>query len=134
MDFRSEKDVLSRKLDELVAIIKELKLNPHGLFDKIDVNHNNIIDFNEFSAFVASIAPKYTNDEILQVFKLLDSDKDGLISTKEFTQGILSKLPAQGQNQPSERARRNIENLANYMKEKKISPEQLVQLGNTDKQ
>jgi len=62
VDYRSEKDVLSRKLDEVVAIIKELKLNPHTLFSEIDVNHNNTIDFNEFSDFMARIAPKYTNN------------------------------------------------------------------------
>ena len=108
----------------MVAIIKELKLNPKTLFDKIDINHSNSIDYNEFAAFMASIAPKYTNNEILQIFKLLDTNKDDKISTQEFTAGILSKLPNEAQNHiPSARAKRNIETLVNYMREKKVTAE-----------
>ena len=57
-------------------------MNPQTLFDKIDVNHSNSIDFNEFAAFMASLAPKYTNNEIVQIFKLLDTDRDEKISTQ----------------------------------------------------
>lgn len=45
MDFREHNDVLSRKIDEIVAILKERKEDANKLFDKIDVNHSGQIDF-----------------------------------------------------------------------------------------
>jgi len=37
---------LSRKIDEIVAILKARKENPAQLFEKIDTNHSGMIDFN----------------------------------------------------------------------------------------
>jgi Ca2+-binding EF-hand superfamily protein len=93
IDFRDSRDVLSRKMDEIVAILHTRKEDPAFLFEKIDVNHSGFLDFSEFSKFIATIAPCYTKQEVLHFFQLFDSDKNGLISKQEFTNLILSKMP-----------------------------------------
>lgn len=80
IDYRSTHDVLSRKVDEIVAILKAHKVDPASIFEQIDLNHSGSLDFSEFSKFLATIAPRYTKEEILQIFRLFDNDKNGLIS------------------------------------------------------
>lgn len=80
VDYRSHDDVLSRKVDEIVAILKAQKADPVKIFDQIDLNHSSSLDFSEFSKFLVTIAPKYTKEEVLQIFRLFDRDKNGLIS------------------------------------------------------
>jgi len=45
VDFREHNDVLSRKLDDIVAILRERNEDSEKLFDKIDTNHSGQIDF-----------------------------------------------------------------------------------------
>ena len=45
VDFRAQEDVLSRKIDEVIAIIRARKENPSELFKKIDQNGNGLINF-----------------------------------------------------------------------------------------
>ncbi len=80
IDYRSSDDVLSRKIDEIVAILKTQKADPVKIFEQIDLNHSGSLDFSEFSKFLTTIAPRYTKEEILQIFRLFDCDKNGLIS------------------------------------------------------
>lgn len=60
IDYRSYDDVFSRKVDEIVAIIRERKIDPAVVFEQIDLNHSGSLDFTEFSKFITAIAPCYT--------------------------------------------------------------------------
>jgi hypothetical protein len=80
VDYRSTDDVFSRKVDEIIAILRDRKMDPQILFDQIDLNHSGSLDFTEFAKFISSIAPCYTKQEVLQLYKLFDSDKNGLVS------------------------------------------------------
>jgi hypothetical protein len=60
VDYRSTEDIFSRKADEIVAILREKKIEPAVLFEQIDLNHSGLLDFSEFSRFIVTIAPCYT--------------------------------------------------------------------------
>lgn len=45
VDYRSSEDVLSRKIDEVVAILRAQKADPIKIFEQIDVNHSGSLDF-----------------------------------------------------------------------------------------
>lgn len=72
--------MISRKVDEIIAILKEKKADPKALFEQIDINHTGTLDFSEFCKFIASFAPCYIKTEVLQIFRLFDNDKNGIIS------------------------------------------------------
>lgn len=94
IDYRDADNVVDRKLDDLVAIIRCRKENPNDLFSMIDVNHSGSLDWAEFSKFIATIGPCYTKSEILDLFRLFDVDRSGLISKAEFIGFLQAKLPS----------------------------------------
>jgi Ca2+-binding EF-hand superfamily protein len=137
VDYRSQEDVLSRKVDEIVAILKTQKADPVKVFDQIDLNHSGSLDFSEFTKFLVTIAPKYTKEEVLQIFRLFDRDKNGLISKQEFLEFITSKMPSNRQTPniqtfEKERAARNMSQLAGYIKWMNIGAETIVKMADAD--
>ena len=137
VDYRSTEDVFSRKIDEITAILRDIKADPVTLFDKIDLNHSGSLDFSEFSKFIFSIAPRYTKAEVLQLYKLFDSDKNGLISKKEFLEFITRRMPSKKahtlQSIQRERATRNIQQLTAYIKWSGINATSILNLADTNK-
>ena len=53
VDYRSQDNLLDRKVDELVAIINQIKADPSAIFHSIDLNKSGQLDFSEFSRFIA---------------------------------------------------------------------------------
>ena len=45
IDYRSHDDILSRKVDEIAAILKDKKINAKDVFELSDVNHSGALDF-----------------------------------------------------------------------------------------
>lgn len=45
VDYRASEDVASRKIDDIVAILKAQKADPIKVFDNIDLNHSGSLDF-----------------------------------------------------------------------------------------
>lgn len=136
VDYRSTEDVFSRKIDEIIAILRDIKADPVTLFDKIDLNHSGSLDFSEFSKFIFSIAPRYTKAEVLQLYKLFDSDKNGLISKTEFLEFITRRMPSKrlhtAQSIQRERAARNIQQLTAYIKWSGINATSILNMADTD--
>ena len=52
IDYRSQNNVIDRKVDELVGIIRQIKADPRAIFEKIDLNKSGQLDFSEFSRFI----------------------------------------------------------------------------------
>lgn len=71
---------------------------------------------------------------MLQLFGLLDKDKNGLISKEEFTEMILKKLPSPPQHHlASARGLRNMKVLVQFMKKAQLTPEKMLLLGEEDR-
>lgn len=136
IDYRSTEDVFSRKIDEIIAILRDIKVDPVTLFDKIDLNHSGSLDFSEFTKFILGIAPRYTKAEVLQLYKLFDSDKNGLISKPEFMEFITKRMPSKRshtvQSIQRERAARNIQQLTAYIKWSGINATAILNMADTD--
>lgn len=134
VDYRSQDNMIDRKVDELVGIINQIKADPRAIFQSIDLNKSGQLDFSEFSRFIAQIAPYYTKPEILGIFKLFDTDKSGLISQDEFLGKLVRNLPSQAHHEPvhSERAQRNLDNFVGYVKWRGITPEAILQAADRD--
>lgn len=137
VDYRNSDDVLSRKIDEIVAILRAQKADPLKIFEQIDLNHSGSLDFSEFTKFMVAIAPRYTKEEILQIFRLFDNDKNGLISKQEFLEFFTTRLPSH-RAPPSthtfqkERAARNMQQLIGYTRWMNISPETILKMADSD--
>jgi len=59
------------------------------MFEKYDMNHDNEIDFNEWTNMLKSIN-LYESDELSrELFDEVDVDKDGAIDQKEFLRKML---------------------------------------------
>lgn len=132
IDFRESGDVLSRKLDEIVAIIRARQEDPGQLFNRIDINHSGFLDFSEFMKFIVSIAPCYSKAEILNLFQMFDVDKNGLISRQEFVNLIINKLQVAEHSVGSERARRNLKQFVEFIKWSQVSPDTVIKLADNN--
>ena len=66
------------------------------MFEQIDLDHNGVLDQNEFSSFLTSISfdPRLTP----ACFKIFDTNKDGTLSFDEFVNYL--KYCEQAQNNP----------------------------------
>lgn len=66
-----------------------------------------------------AIAPKYTNAEILQIYRLFDNDKSGAVSKQEFIQLLYSKMPIEQpqvkKGQITEKAKSNMKLFKSYL-------------------
>ena len=126
---------MDRKIDEIVGIINQIKADPQAIFNSIDLNHSGQLDFSEFTRFIKRIAPNYTKAEMLNIFKLFDNDRSGLISQNEFLSKLVMNLPSNIQHAPVniERAQRNLKNFVGYIKYKGITPETILNAADRDK-
>ena len=53
-------------------------------FDKIDIDENGDIEFDEFSSGMHTLNVSLTEDEFKEVFNLMDSDGAGYVDRTEF--------------------------------------------------
>jgi Ca2+-binding EF-hand superfamily protein len=133
IDYRKSDNVIERKLDDLVAILRARKEDPRVLFDSIDLNKSGTLDWSEFSKFIMAIAPCYTRQEMLQLFQLLDVDRSGLISKNEFLQFLTVRMPSGKQHViQEERAGRNLQNFASYLKWSGISAPTILKIADVN--
>ena len=78
------------RMKERIEQIKDYFFYEHGwsnqlLFEKLDVNKDNIVTKREFfKQTIDSGMEGMTRDELDEVFKFVDSNKNGVISLKEF--------------------------------------------------
>ena len=82
----------ARELDEIIGIIVAKNVEIGELFDKFDKNGTRALDWKEFCAMIAYLAPKYRVDQINTLYKILDLRKDGLIQKDEVIKIIGSHL------------------------------------------
>jgi EF-hand domain pair len=78
------------RMKERIEQIKDFFYYEHGwsnqqLFEKLDVNKDNVVTKREFfKQTIDSGMEGVTRDELDEVFKFVDSNKNGVISLKEF--------------------------------------------------
>ena len=68
------------------------KIDIGELFDKFDANHTKALDWKEFVEMIRHLAPKYREDQIRALYKILDLRKDGLIQKDEIEKIIGSHM------------------------------------------
>ncbi|GMM57594.1 hypothetical protein DAKH74_042100 [Maudiozyma humilis] len=75
---------------ELKTVMKSLGLNPtddevQDLVREIDIDGNNMIEFNEFLTLMSKqITSNDTEQELIEAFKVFDTNGDGVISVSEL--------------------------------------------------
>lgn len=82
VDYRPADDIASRRIQEIVAMAQERKLNIRQFFDLFDKDKSSEIDQAEFRDFIYYIAPKITDVEIMLMWSRFDADKSGTITMK----------------------------------------------------
>ncbi|CAF2488426.1 unnamed protein product [Rotaria sp. Silwood2] len=126
------------RLDKKTFINYYQKLHPHDetdigqLFDRIDVNDDGTIDFNELLVLIA-IRKKFGNLEqrLAFVFDLWDDSEDGQIDRKELTNLISAMYyragisDQKGEWDPKKRAKEIIAKL-DISGDKKLSKQEFV--------
>ncbi|EAX99483.1 EF hand family protein [Trichomonas vaginalis G3] len=76
-------------VDEFIAYYK-LKLTGNKeelfkkVFEKVDKNHNGLIDLNEMIHFASLVGEPVTKEEAQSQLKEIDADKDGNVNFKEL--------------------------------------------------
>ncbi|CAD8195964.1 unnamed protein product [Paramecium pentaurelia] len=90
-DFSPLKSIAVQITYELQAIIKLYKIPLKQLFQQLDQDKNGYLDEKEFEFLIKKIAPKLSQDNILEIFKNYDQDNDGKISLKELQFVLQSK-------------------------------------------
>ncbi|KAG0668580.1 phosphorylase kinase, delta [Maudiozyma exigua] len=75
---------------ELKSVMKSLGLSPtdeevQDLVNEIDIDGNNEIEFNEFLTLMSKQMPSNdTEQELIEAFKVFDTNGDGVISVSEL--------------------------------------------------
>ncbi|CAK60881.1 unnamed protein product (macronuclear) [Paramecium tetraurelia] len=70
-------------------IIKK-NLDLQDVYQKIDANHNGLLDFDEFTTFISMIDKKVTKEDCYYIFQQIDKDGSNSISFDEFKLWISS--------------------------------------------
>ncbi|KAL8150526.1 hypothetical protein V2J09_020334 [Rumex salicifolius] len=82
---------------ELNSLLRSLGLNPstdqiEALFTKADTNSNGLVEFPEFVDLVApelvSSKSPYTEEQLLRIFKMFDTDGNGYITAAELAHSM----------------------------------------------
>lgn len=117
VDYRPVDDIAARRIQEIVAMAQERKLNIRQFFDLFDKDKSSEIDKEEFTAFIRYIAPKIKDIEIMLMWKRFDVDKSGSITMKEFVDEMTRGVPNQGSMimQNRERAKRNVQCMKDFL-------------------
>lgn len=83
---------------------------------------------------IYSIAPKYRVEQIHQLYKRIDLNKDGVIRREELIktigQGLVNQKSYQGLSE--EKARRNIQDLILHLEEREMSVESVMVTADLD--
>ncbi|XP_010540753.1 PREDICTED: probable calcium-binding protein CML17 [Tarenaya hassleriana] len=82
---------------ELGSLLRALGLKPspeqlEKLIQKADTNNNGLVEFSEFVALVSpkilSATMPYTEDQLLRLFKIFDTDGNGFITAAELAHSM----------------------------------------------
>lgn len=71
-------------MNHLRRMIIKNQIDLLQLFASLDANHNQSLDFDEFSKLLASCDPQITRDDMEYIFRFVDTDYSGEISFDEF--------------------------------------------------
>ncbi|KAL5254815.1 hypothetical protein ACHWQZ_G014299 [Mnemiopsis leidyi] len=64
----------------VVALQEDIK----AFFDRVDTDHDGTVDYDELMTYIEEIlAEKYTNEDLISAFNLIDEDGSGEVSHEE---------------------------------------------------
>ena len=80
--------------DEFIWFMKEYHLSKNktdtdevvGAFQVFDKNNNGVLSIREFKHILTDLGNKFSEEEVEEMFKEVDLDRDGNISYKEFVE------------------------------------------------
>ena len=80
--------------DEFIWFMKEYHLSKNktdtdevvGVFQVFDKNNNGVLSIREFKHILTDLGNKFSEEEVEEMFKEVDLDRDGNISYKEFVE------------------------------------------------
>ena len=80
--------------DEVIWFMKEYHLSKNktdtdevvGAFQVFDKNNNGVLSIREFKHILTDLGNKFSEEEVEEMFKEVDLDRDGNISYKEFVE------------------------------------------------
>ena len=91
-NFKSYRKNLNEQADyfktSLIRKIITNNLDLTQLFQKIDTDGNNNLDFNEFSSFLKDVNGQLSRDQIEHIYNSIDTDGSNSISLLEFRQWL----------------------------------------------
>jgi hypothetical protein len=73
-----------KRVSQLSNPLKQQEIIARNTFERFDVDGSNTMDATEFSVLVESLGADFTDEEIQEVVRLLDTDKSGTIDGDEF--------------------------------------------------
>lgn len=88
------RDGLERERHTLIVIsrlrkfTKDQNTTPEKLFSNMDLNEKRELDITEFTNMIQIIDDKITKSEIQDLFERMDADSNGVLTSKEFCNGI----------------------------------------------
>lgn len=72
-------------LHRVAASLQRLNLQPGRLFHSLDKDGDGRLCFDEFALLLSSLEPGTTANELVDIFNIVDTNKDRLVDEAEFT-------------------------------------------------
>ena len=90
----SRKKLSGEEKNLLILLEKEIineKLTIDILFEKFDINHDNLINLQEFNQGLKGLGLNLSSEDLILFFKLFDITNSGVISFENFQEVLMRK-------------------------------------------